>query len=132
MRFLTLNFSIVTLSSFFTCASVFVSPTIYAKETKKHVKSHGAHEHGTGKINLVVEGNKLTAQLEVPSESIYGFEYEPKTETEKKSRFDAGEKLKSNIDKMIVLDPKLSCVFSNTKLDLHAQEKEEAGETPEA
>ncbi len=97
-------------------------------ESKAHGKGHAAHEHGAGKLNLVAEGNKLTAQFEVPSESIYGFEYEPKTAADKKKREAGGEKLKSNIEKMIILDSKLGCKFTTTKLDLHANEADDEAE----
>ena len=96
------------------CATAFASKG-------KH-KTHGAHEHGSAKLTLVVEGNKLTAQLDVPSKSIYGFEYEPKSEKDKKKREAGGEKLKSNFEQMLVLDKSLECKFQNTKLDLHATE----------
>jgi hypothetical protein len=88
---------------------------------------HGAHEHGHAKLNLIVEGNKLTAQLEAPSESIYGFEYMAKTDADKKKRDAGGETLKSNFEKMLVVDPSFGCVFKNVKLDLHVPEEEEGG-----
>ena len=89
---------------------------------KGHGKGHAAHEHGAAKLNLVAEGNKLTAQFEAPSASIYGFEYEPKTAADKKKREAGGEKLTANIEKMIILDAKLGCKFKSTKLDLHSKE----------
>ena len=104
--------------------SVVLLPSAFGSEKAKH-KGHGAHEHGHAKLNLIVEGSKLTAQLEAPSESIYGFEYEPMSEIEKKQREAAGEKLKNTFGKMLVLDESLGCTFANTKLDLHASESEE-------
>lgn len=109
------------ISALMTCPAAFAAPK------DKH-KTHKAHEHGHAKLNLVVEGSKLTAQLEAPSESIYGFEYEPKSDKEKKQRESGGEKLKSNFDRMLVLDKSLACSFQNTKLDLHASEKDESDE----
>ena len=104
-------------------------PIAFAGEKGKH-KGHGAHEHGHAKLNLVVEGTKLTAVLEAPSESIYGFEYEPKTEKDKKKRADGGEKLKNQFGKMLVLDKSLVCTFANTKLDLHVTEEEATSGAP--
>lgn len=98
----------------------------FASEKKK---SHGAHDHGSAKLNLVVEGTKLTAVLEVSSDSIYGFEYEPKSDKEKKQRDEGGEKLKANFGKMLLLDASLNCVFANTKLDLRAHAKGNHSET---
>lgn len=119
------------LSALVVAASL--APCAYAAEKHKHKhKSHGAHEHGAAKLNLVVEGTKLTAQFEASSESLYGFEYEPKTDKEKKQRDAAGEKLKSNFEKMLVLDKTLGCAFQNTKLNLHVAEKGAEGESKPA
>ena len=92
-------------------------------------KGHAAHSHGEAKLNLVAEGKKLTVQFESPSESIYGFEHEAKTAADIKTRDAAGEKFRANIDKMILLDPKLECVFKIVKLDLHVKPKSAHSET---
>ncbi len=99
-------------------------------ETSFAAVTHKAHEHGAGKLNLIVEGNKLTAQFEIPSESIYGFEHEPHNAAEKQQRTAGGEKLKSKIAEMIVLDSKLNCKFKLTQLNLHAEEADETESTP--
>lgn len=108
------------------CLSSLVGTAALASEKMKH-KGHAPHEHGHAKLNLVVEGNKLTAQFEAPSESIYGFEYEAKSEKDKKRRDAGGEKLKDGFDKMLVLDKSLGCVFQNTKLNLFVAEGHEEG-----
>lgn len=43
----------------------------------------GAHEHGRGTLNIAIEGNKVTMELEVPGADIVGFEHAPKTAREK-------------------------------------------------
>ena len=43
----------------------------------------GAHEHGRGTLNIAVEGNKVTMELEVPGVDIVGFERIAKTAREK-------------------------------------------------
>jgi hypothetical protein len=35
----------------------------------------GAHEHGRGTLNIAVEGNKMTMELETPGMDIVGFEH---------------------------------------------------------
>lgn len=113
--------------------SVSLSSSVLAAGKTKH-KGHHAHEHGHAKLNLVVEGTKLTAQLEAPSESIYGFEHEAKTDADKKKRDAGGEKLKANFGKMVTVDSAYGCTFTNKSLDLHATEKagENAGKTAKA
>ena len=43
----------------------------------------GAHEHGRGTLNIAVEGNKVTMELEVPGVDIVGFEHAAKTSRDK-------------------------------------------------
>src|SRR5215813_321345 len=45
----------------------------------------GPHEHGRGTLNIAVEGNKVSMELEVPGVDIVGFEHEAKTRKEKLS-----------------------------------------------
>jgi Protein of unknown function (DUF2796) len=39
----------------------------------------GAHEHGRGTLNIAVEGNKMTMELEAPGMDIVGFEHAAKS-----------------------------------------------------
>jgi Protein of unknown function (DUF2796) len=43
----------------------------------------GPHEHGHGKLNIAVEGNSVSMELEVPGADIVGFEHEPGTDEQK-------------------------------------------------
>ena len=119
-RFQPLTNAIAILSLSFSTGAIAAGKT-------KH-KSHRAHEHGHAKLTLVVEGKKLTAQLEVPSESIYGFEYEAKTAADKKKRDAGGEKLKEHFNKMVAVDSSYGCAFTNKSLELYVSEKEDGGE----
>ena len=46
------------------------------------VFTHAApsHVHGVSKMDLAVDGNKLTLAMEVPLDNVVGFEHSPKTE----------------------------------------------------
>lgn len=116
---------VLILTSIF---ALVIGTTAFAAAKGKH-RGHGAYEHGRAKLTLVVEGSKLTAQLEVPSESIYGFEYQPESDNDKKQRETGVEKLKNNFEKMLLLDKSLGCTFQNTKIDLAAGEKGDHSET---
>jgi len=122
-----------SLMTAITMLSASLSLSALAAGKAKH-KGHQAHEHGHAKLNLLVEGNKLTAQLEAPSESIYGFEHEAKTDADKKKRDAGGEKLKANFGKMVIVDSAYGCTYTNKSLELHAAEKEgeNAGKTAKA
>ena len=51
-----------------------------AQQKHRHA---GAHVHGTGKLDVAIEGNKLSIALEAPADDILGFEHAPKTPDQK-------------------------------------------------
>lgn len=53
---------------------------------KRHA---GAHVHGAGELNLVLDKKVLSLELLVPSESIFGFEHEAKSDADQKKVADA-------------------------------------------
>ena len=44
-----------------------------------------AHVHGVAKMDLAVEGNKLTVSMEMPLDNTVGFEHLPSTEAQKRA-----------------------------------------------
>jgi len=42
-----------------------------------------AHVHGVAKMDLAVDGNKLTLSMEMPLDNLVGFEHLPKTDKQK-------------------------------------------------
>ncbi|MGL4932766.1 MAG: ZrgA family zinc uptake protein, partial [Aeromonas sp.] len=46
-------------------------------------ESHGAHEHGHGQLNLVVDGDQLMIELQAPAADLVGFEHAAKSDEEK-------------------------------------------------
>ncbi|MEX0284153.1 MAG: DUF2796 domain-containing protein [Paracoccaceae bacterium] len=44
-----------------------------------------AHEHGSGTLNIAIEGNSVAMELEAPGFDIVGFEYEAKSDEDKAS-----------------------------------------------
>jgi hypothetical protein len=47
------------------------------------VQAQKAHTHGTGKLDVVVEGGRLTLAAEIPLEDLVGFERAPRSEKER-------------------------------------------------
>ena len=76
--------------------------SIQAKEGHHHKKRHHkAHEHGSGKLNLVTENNNLIIEIEAPANDIVGFEHKPKTKSQKEkinSAVNILKEVKSNIE----------------------------------
>lgn len=42
-------------------------------------RQHGAHVHGIGKLNIVLEGKEVHIELDSPAANIVGFEHQPKS-----------------------------------------------------
>jgi hypothetical protein len=59
----------------------------------------GAHKHGRGTLNIAVEGNKVTMELEVPGVDIVGFEHVAKSRRDKQ----AVEKAKAQLQAPLAL-----------------------------
>ena len=60
-------------------AGTVATPSFAAEEHREL----GAHEHGRGTLNIAVEGNKVSMELEVPGVDIVGFEHAAKTRRDK-------------------------------------------------
>lgn len=46
-------------------------------------ESPSAHEHGVGSLNLVVDGDEVSIELDSPADNLLGFEYLPTSEADK-------------------------------------------------
>ena len=57
-----------------------------------------AHVHGVAKIDLAVDGNKLTLSMEMPLDNLVGFEHLPKTDKQKAALAEAMTSLKNAAD----------------------------------
>ncbi len=95
------------------------------------VFAHGAHEHGSAKIDIGVEDTNATIHFEVPAISVYGFEHEAKNEKDKKAVSSAIEMMKTNFSQMVKLDTSLGCSFSVTKIDPFVKDNDDEGEADE-
>ncbi len=54
-----------------------------------------AHEHGVVKLDVAVEGNKLTIVMAAPLDNLLGFERAPRTDAERKAAADVLARLRS-------------------------------------
>lgn len=104
--------------------SAFLSVSALAKGKAHHHREHGAHHHGAGTLGIVLEENKGRIELKIPSESIIGFEYTPKTEKDKKTKDTQLVLLENKMGEMISFDASLKCQFSKEKIEVLKDEKE--------
>lgn len=91
---------------------------------KRHL--HGAHVHGSAKLNLAVEERTATIEFESPAESIIGFEHKAKTAAEQQKQASALDLLQNKIGSMVIFEAALGCRLSPTSLDVVQQAQEHA------
>lgn len=70
-----------------------------------------AHVHGSAQVSLGFEGNKGKIVLEIPGDSLFGFEHEAKSKKDKAAKEAALTKLDDKISEMIVFNKELECVL---------------------
>jgi hypothetical protein len=88
-----------------------------------------AHVHGVAKLDIAVDGNKLSIQLDSPLDNLIGFERAPRTDAERKIADSAVATLRAAAA-MFKIDPAAQCVasrveLSSAPLDLGAPDPEE-------
>lgn len=59
-------------------------------------QSHGAHVHGIGGLDIVIEGTRVEMELELSGRDVVGFEHAPSTQKQKDAVREAAEKLKNS------------------------------------
>lgn len=57
-------------------------------------QSHGAHVHGIGGLDIVIEGTRVEMELELSGRDVVGFEHAPSTQEQKNAVQEAALKLK--------------------------------------
>lgn len=57
-------------------------------------REQGSHEHGHGRMNVVLDGGQIGIELEMPADNIVGFEHLPQTPGEKETLAAAARTLK--------------------------------------
>jgi hypothetical protein len=89
---------------------------------KRH--QHGAHVHGSAKLNIAVEDRTATVEFESPAESIIGFEHKAKTDADQQKQAKAVDLLKGRMGSMVIFEPALGCRWSPTTLEVVQQDQE--------
>jgi hypothetical protein len=98
-------------------------PAIAAEEHREL----GPHEHGHGKLNIAIEGNRVSMELEVPGADIVGFEHEASTPDQKA----AVEKAKVTLSDALAvfkLPAGAGCKLAEAKVEVKAEDEHEHAE----
>ena len=77
-----------------------------------------AHEHGALKLDVAIEGNKLTIEMEAPLDNLLGFERAPRNDAERKAAADVLARLRGP-DKstpLFVTDAAAQCTLSKAEV----------------
>ena len=103
-------------------------------QTSAQVRQKDSHEHGAANLMLAIEGDKLQIGIEVPSESLIGFEHFPKSRSDREN-FNEAIKILSNPSKFFSTPDDAECLltglnvsqtlFSGEEEDEHGHEKKD-------
>lgn len=84
-------------------------------ESKKH-QHHKAHVHGQAEVMIAFDKELGKLELTSPSDSIFGFEHEAKSEKDKKTVESQTKMIEENIQKIFVLAPELNCQWTKDRI----------------
>lgn len=91
-----------------------------------HAENFAAHEHGVANLMLSQEGNEVIIELDGASDSLLGFEHQPKTEAEEQAVIQL-VKLLNTPDKLTSLARKCQLVDTDLKMPFAVAEHSHAG-----
>ncbi len=89
----------------------------------------GAHEHGIARLGLAVDGTRLTVDLELPAESVFGFERAPRSAEERATVAEALERLRTGGARLIAFPEGVTCAVDSAEVEApEGFEGDDAGE----
>ncbi len=83
---------------------------------------HGAHVHGSAKMNIAFDGLQGKVELHGPGDSLIGFEYKAKSAADKKKQADALNILETKMGEMVVFDSASACFWQKDKIEVAFEE----------
>ena len=98
-------------------AGAVATPAFAAEEHREL----GAHEHGRGTLNIAIEGNKVSMELEVPGDDIVGFEHAAKTSRDKATLEKAKAQLAAPLT-LFALPASAGCRVTDSKVEIEIGE----------
>lgn len=80
-------------------------------------REHGAHEHGSGALNVVFEANELTIELRMPGVNVVGFEHAPGNEADH-GAIDKALAIFRDAARLFVTDSKADCKVEHVEANI--------------
>lgn len=90
------------------------SPTAFAEE-HQHT-SLGAHEHGVASLNLVVDGELVSLELDSPAANLVGFEHQPSSDEDRATVARVKTALEQ-ADALFHFSPAADCALQQVELE---------------
>ncbi len=93
----------------------------------------GAHEHGIARLGLAVDGTRLTVDLQLPAESVFGFERAPRSAEERATVAEALDRLRTGGARLIAFPDGATCALDSAEVEApEGMEGDHAGEDQHA
>jgi hypothetical protein len=105
-------------------AAILGALAVFPAAAQSH-RELGAHEHGRGTLNIAVEGNKVSMELEVPGMDILGFEHAAKSRKDKTTLEKAQQKLSAPLS-LFKLPVSAGCQVTEAKVEVETGEHDHA------
>jgi hypothetical protein len=83
----------------------------------------GPHQHGVGRLNIAIEGDKVEMELDAPGADIVGFESEAKTDAQKATLQASLQKLK-DVATLYKLPAAAGCTVTEAEAKVEKDEHE--------
>lgn len=83
--------------------------------TTAYANGLGVHVHGAGSLQVVVEGDELTLDMDTPLDNLLGFEHEPRDDKQKAAVRKMAQTLR-DAAKQFVLTPAAHCTLTSVRL----------------
>ena len=93
----------------------------------------GAHEHGIARLGLAVDGTLLTVDLQLPAESVFGFERAPRSAEERATVAEALDRLRTGGGRLIAFPDGTTCTLDSAEVQApEGMEGDQEGEDQHA
>lgn len=103
--------------------SVFLIAAVTSGSLAAFERQHEAHVHGEAELNLVLEGQKLSAELKSPLMNIVGFEHEA-TSAADKAAIAAADKALEDVYNRFKLPKKALCLVDTVEVHMASEHDE--------
>jgi len=100
---------------------------IMANSAAAQSRQLGSHEHGSGTLNMAIEGKIVAIEFEAPGADIVGFEH-PAKNTADREKVEKATIALTNADQLFVLPSSAGCDLERANVELLSEEPS-GGET---